>query len=130
MGRGAESCLRATCGLARASNAGARTEETCRLSNPSLQQLTSTGPWSEGGGRGALTRFHSGRLPASLGRGPFLFSWEKLPFAGERSGRGARAFRDLPGRGGAAAAGGSVGGWGADVAAPFPFPFHQVICDG
>lgn len=78
---------------------------------------------------GGLTRFHSGRLPASLGRGPFLLRGDKFPFAGDSSGGGTRAFRDLPGRGRAAAAGGSVGGWGADVAAPFPFPFHQIICD-
>lgn len=31
--------------------------------------------------KGALTRFHSGRLPASLGRGPFLFRSGKFSFA-------------------------------------------------
>lgn len=57
------------------------------------------------------TRLHSGRFPASLGRGPLLFRSDELPLARGAPRGGRRTLWDLPGRGGTAAAGsGGVAG--------------------
>lgn len=75
----------------------------------------------------ALTRFYSGGLAASLGRRPFFFGSDKFSFAWGNTHGGTRTFCDLTGRSCAAAARGRRSSWRADVTAPFPLTFHQIV---